>query len=171
VSPCSLLSVEKKQLLPGEGLLPNLLFQACMAILQLIPAHRRKKKETDLNRLLSTKWTVSSPTDGPRPKRWTSNVSSDLVFGPLPSNAECIARMPTCIGNHGDHAFQVLMYEIMLPSRLVSKLCSHFCTKDYWPDASKREQDRFPEEVKQPTMISSSSLYISYHLPNHPTSY
>jgi len=52
-----------------------------------------------------------------------------LVFGPLPSNAECIARMPTRIGNHGDHAFQVLMYEIMLPSRLVSKVCSHFCTR------------------------------------------
>lgn len=97
------------------------------------------------------------------------NLLIYLVFGPLPSIAECIARMPTRIRNHGDHTFQVLMDDHAAVATGFEALFT-FLHTDYWPDVSKREQDRFPEEVKQPTMISSSSLYISYHLPNHPTS-
>lgn len=34
---------------------------------------------------------------------------SDLVFGPLPPNDEGVARMPSLIGDHGNHAFSVFM--------------------------------------------------------------
>lgn len=57
---------------------------------------------------------------------------SDLVFGPLPANSAGVARMPSLIGTHGDHAFQVFMDDHAAAATTFEEMFK-FLHEEYFP--------------------------------------